>query len=89
MQSRSRTFPKLLPAWLVVLDTTLGSRQDTLYKAPRNAERKLPDDNVWAKSDYWNLLANTPSVPLPVSCLLHIDCHLLLFVLFCFAKEMF
>ena len=79
MQSRSRTFPKVLPAWLVVLDTTLGCRQGTLYKAPRNAERKLADDNFWAKSDYWNFLVNSPSAPLPVSYLLH-----KLIVIFCF-----
>ncbi|CAK9049972.1 unnamed protein product, partial [Durusdinium trenchii] len=39
----------------------------TLFKAPRNSERKVTDDNIWTKSDYWNLLVCPPSVPLPVS----------------------
>ncbi|CAK9111498.1 Uncharacterized protein SCF082_LOCUS51755 [Durusdinium trenchii] len=39
----------------------------TLYKAPRNSDLKLADDNVWTKSEYWNSLVNSPSAPLPVS----------------------
>lgn len=61
-----RTFPRALPGWLVTLGSTLGCRQGTLYKAPRNAERKLQDDNVWTKSDYWNLLVCQQSTPLHV-----------------------
>ena len=63
----TRTFPRVLPAWLITLDSTLGCRQGTLYKAPRSSERKLQDDNVWTKSDYWNLLVCPPSVPLATS----------------------
>lgn len=56
-----------MPAWQIVLGNTLGSRQGTLYKAPRNAEVKLQDDNVFCKSDYWNLNACKASAPMPLS----------------------
>lgn len=62
-----RTMPQTMPAWHIVLANTLGSRQGTLYKAPRNAEVKLQDDNVFCKSDYWNLNACRASAPLPLS----------------------
>ncbi|CAE7889335.1 unnamed protein product [Symbiodinium microadriaticum] len=59
-----RTYPKLMPAWLAVHDTSLGSRQGTLYKAPRSAE-KLPDDlNVFAKSALWQDAVTQPGEPL-------------------------
>lgn len=63
----NRTFPRVLPAWLITLDSTLGCRQGTLYKAPRNADRPLADDNVWTRCEYWNALVCGMSVPLPVS----------------------
>ena len=62
-----RTMPQTMPAWLIVLANTLGARQGTLYKAPRNAEVKLQDDNVFCKNDYWNLNACKASTPLPLS----------------------
>ena len=52
---------------MIALDSTLGCRQGTLYKAPRGAERKFADDNVFAKSDYWCNLVNVATSPLPVS----------------------
>ncbi|CAJ1408389.1 unnamed protein product [Effrenium voratum] len=57
----NRTFPRTLPAWLVMLDHTLGARMGTLFKVPRNAERDASDANVFAKCDLWNSLmtANT------------------------------
>ena len=70
----SRTFPRVLPAWIITLDSTLGSRQGTLYKAPRSSERKLQDDNVWTKSDYWNILVCPSSIPLATSKLADIHC---------------
>lgn len=47
-----------------MLRNTLGCRQGTLYKAPRNSDVKLQDDNVFCKSDFWNLNASKPSRPL-------------------------
>ena len=70
----SRTFPRVLPAWIITLDSTLGSRQGTLYKAPRSSDRKLQDDNVWTKSDYWNILVCPSSIPLATSKLADIHC---------------
>lgn len=67
-----RTFPRVLPGWMVALDTTLGAKQGTLYRAPRNAERKQTDDNVWAKCDFWNNLVCAPSVPLCTSALVQV-----------------
>lgn len=66
-----RVFPSMLPAWMVVLASTLGSRQGTLFKAPRNADVKLADSNVFARNDFWVLNCCKPTVPLPVS-----DLHL-------------
>ena len=62
----NRTFPSMLPAWMVVLDTTLGARQ-AFYKAPRNSDRPLSDENTFTKNDFWNLLSCKPSQPLAVS----------------------
>lgn len=62
-----RLFPSMLPAWMVVLGSTLGCRQGTLFKAPRNADMKLADSNVFCKNDFWNLNCCKPTVPLPVS----------------------
>ena len=62
-----RTVPSSLPAWLVVLDCTLGCKQGTLFKAPRNAERPLADVNAFSKCDFWNFLSCKPTVPMPVS----------------------
>lgn len=62
----NRTFPSTLTAWMVVLDTTLGARQ-TFYKAPRNSDRPLADDNVFTKNDFWNLISCKPSQPLALS----------------------
>ena len=65
-----RTFPQILPAYLVVLDSTLGARQGTLYLAPRDSERLTKDANVWTKGDLWNDLACKATAPLPTSFLL-------------------
>ena len=59
-----RLFPQGLPAWMAVLDKTLGSRQ-TLFKAPRGSERELKDTNAFCKNDFWTLTACAPSPPLP------------------------
>ncbi|CAK9077334.1 unnamed protein product [Durusdinium trenchii] len=45
----------------VVFDTR------TLYRAPRGAELKSQDDNVWCKCDFWSLTACKASNPLPLS----------------------
>lgn len=66
-QLPQRTFPPSLPAWMVVLDSTLGSRLGTLYKAPRNSERPTQDSNVFTKNDFWKLHACKPSTPLPLN----------------------
>lgn len=71
-----RCFPCVLPGWIVALETTLGSKQGTLFKAPRNADKPKDDSNVWTKSDYWNLLANKPTVPLQTSFLSKNSSHL-------------
>ncbi|CAK9025766.1 unnamed protein product, partial [Durusdinium trenchii] len=60
-------FPCALPGWMVVKDSTLGARQGTLYKVPRNSDRDVKDQNLFAKSDYWNLLACRATAPLPIS----------------------
>ncbi|CAK9018364.1 unnamed protein product [Durusdinium trenchii] len=52
---------------MVCLDSTLGAKQGTLYRAPRAAELKATDDNAWARSDYWQLMTCKPSPPLSVS----------------------
>lgn len=62
-----RQFPCALPGWMVVKDSTLGARQGTLYKVPRNSDRDVKDQNLFAKSDYWNLLACRATAPLPIS----------------------
>ena len=62
-----RSMPQLLQAWMVVLDTTLGSKLGTLYKAPRNSERDLKDTNAWTKNTFWNIGVCKPSVPLAPS----------------------
>ena len=49
---------------MVVLDKTLGSRQGTLYKAPRGSERDLKDTNAFCRNDFWALVACKPSQPL-------------------------
>ncbi|CAK9072441.1 Uncharacterized protein SCF082_LOCUS35627 [Durusdinium trenchii] len=41
---------------MVVLSSTLGCRQGTLYRAPRGAEAKLADDNVFCKNRFWTEL---------------------------------
>ncbi len=63
----ARTFPMLLPAWLIMLESALGCKQGTLFKAPRGSDLPTADRNVFAKSDYWNLLATRPTSPLQVS----------------------
>lgn len=62
-----RTFPRTLPAWLVMLDHTLGARMGTLFKVPRNAERDASDANVFAKCDLWNSLMTANTEPMPIS----------------------
>ena len=59
-----RTMPQSLSAWMVVLDKTLGSRQGTLFKAPRGSERELKDANTFCRNDFWALVACKPSQPL-------------------------
>jgi hypothetical protein len=56
--------PQSLSAWMVVLDKTLGSRQGTLFKAPRGSERDLKDSNTFCRNDFWALVACKPSQPL-------------------------
>ena len=62
-----RTFPQSIPAFMVCMDSTLGAKQGTLFRAPRNSDRPAAHDNVWTRSDYWNLLANKPSTPMNIS----------------------
>lgn len=62
-----RSMPQLLPAWMVVLETTLGCRQGTLYKAPRNADKELKDSNTFVRNMFWTTGVNKPSVPLAPS----------------------
>ncbi len=62
-----RTLPASLPGWMVVCESTLGSKQGTLWKAPRNAERETKDSNVWTKNDFWTIIACKPSAPLAIS----------------------
>lgn len=50
---------------MIVLESTLGCKQGTLWKAPRNAERDVKDSNAFCKNDFWQLVACKPSVPLP------------------------
>ena len=83
----NRTFPSMLPAWMVVLDTTLGARQ-AFYKAPRNSDRALADENTFTKNDFWNLLSCKPSQPLAVSNLT-ILCLCLYFFVFLFVVLLF
>ena len=59
-----RTFPQSIPAYMVCLENTLGAKQGTLFRAPRGAEKPVADDNVFTRSDYWNLLACKPEAPL-------------------------
>ena len=69
-----RTFPCNLPAWMVVLETTLGCKQGTLWKAPRNAEREVKDTNTFCRNDFWNFVACKASKPLPPSTSAHLAC---------------
>lgn len=62
-----RTFPCNLPAWMVVLETTLGCKQGTLWKAPRNADREVKDTNSFCRNDFWNFVACKASKPLSPS----------------------
>lgn len=62
-----RVFPSMLPAWMVVLSSTLGCRQGTLFKAPRNADIQLADSNVFCRNDWWMLNCCKSTVPLPTS----------------------
>lgn len=64
----NRSFPATLPAWMIVLDTTLGARH-TFFKAPRNSERQPQDDNTFTRNDLWNLMSTKPTKPLAVSSL--------------------
>ena len=75
-----RVFPSMLPAWMVVLASTLGCRQGTLFKAPRNAEVQLADSNVFCRNDWWLLNCCKSTVPLNTSQLgatLYRSCFLL------------
>ena len=71
LASPLRTFPAILPGWMVVLSSTLGCRQGTLYRAPRGAEAKLADDNVFCKNRFWTELTCQATVPLALSHLKH------------------
>lgn len=51
----SRSLPASLPGWMIVLDTTLGAKQGTLYKVPRSSDRPAADTNTFAKNDWWSL----------------------------------
>lgn len=52
---------------MVVLESTLGAKLGTLFRAPRNSERPLQDENTFTRCDYWNLLACKPAPPLNMS----------------------
>ena len=60
-----RSLPCSLPAWMVVLDTTL-CKQGALSKAPRDAERDAKDTNVFCRNDFWTMVVCKPTTPLPV-----------------------
>ena len=62
-----RTFPQSIPAYMVCLESTLGAKLGTLFRAPRNSDRPAQDENAFTRSDYWNLLACKPQPPLNVS----------------------
>lgn len=62
-----RSMPSLLPAWVAMLENTLGCRQGTLYKAPRNSDKDLRDDNVFVKNEFWQSGTCRPTVPLSTS----------------------
>ncbi|CAK8995952.1 unnamed protein product [Durusdinium trenchii] len=51
----NRSLPASLPGWMIVLDTTLGAKQGTLYKVPRSSDRPAADTNTFAKNDWWSL----------------------------------
>lgn len=51
----------------MVCESTLGSKQGTLWKTPRNAERETKDSNTWTKNDFWTVVACKPSTPLATS----------------------
>lgn len=66
---------------MVVLEGTLGSKQGTLWKAPRNAEKDSKDTNCFTRNDFWQLVACKASIPLPVGDQVPLVCCMLSFVL--------
>ena len=60
-----RTLPSNLPAWMVVMEHTLGCKQGTLWKAPRNAERDVKDSNAFCRNDFWSYASSKTSKPQP------------------------
>ena len=54
-----------MQAWLAMSDTSLGSKQGTLYTAPRSSA-KLPEDlNCFAKCSLWQDAVTARGEPLP------------------------
>ncbi|CAK9067064.1 Uncharacterized protein SCF082_LOCUS34017, partial [Durusdinium trenchii] len=58
---------KLLSMGLELKNIQVCFDVGTLYKVPRNSDRDVKDQNLFAKSDYWNLLACRATAPLPIS----------------------
>lgn len=66
-QTHLRTFPQSLPAWMIVLDSALGCRQGTLWKAPRGSDRPLQDPNNFCRNDFWTYGGCKATMPLQPS----------------------